>query len=160
MSEKKRIRPWMKKKVISIGPKASLREAAQLMVEKKVGTLPVVDKDGNLLGLTTIRALVRFFLPDFTILVQNVDFVKDFGAIADPSEEDIQKAEAMTVGEFMDEATSVEDHCSLARGLTVMFSHDIQDLPIVREGKLVGIASRVDIGRAFLDIWLTGEHEN
>jgi CBS domain-containing protein len=159
MSEKKRIRPWMKTKVISIRPKASLREAAQVMVDEKIGTLPVVDELGYLIGLTTMRAMVRFFLPDFTLLMQNVDFVKDFGAIGNPSAEDMQKAEAMTVSEFMSEATSVEDNCSLARALTIMFSHDIQDLPVVREGKLVGIASRVDIGRAFLDTWLKVAHE-
>jgi CBS domain-containing protein len=35
-----------------------------------------------------------------------------------------------------------------------MITHDILDLPVVRGGKLVGIASRVDIGRAFLESWL------
>jgi CBS domain-containing protein len=159
MSEKKLIRPWMKTKVFSINPQASLREAAQLMVDKKIGTLPVVDEQGYLLGLTTMRALVRFFLPDFTLLMQIVDFVKDFGAIGNPSQEDIEKADAMTVGQFMSEATSVEDNCSLARALTLMFSHDVLDLPVVREGKLVGIASRVDIGRAFLDSWLGEQHK-
>ena len=34
--------------------------------------------------------------------------------------------------------------------------HQLRDLLVVRGGRLVGIASRVDIGRAFLTKWLTG----
>ena len=47
----------------------------------------------------------------------------------------------------------VEDTCELIRALSVMEKHNLGDLLVVKEGKLVGIASRVDIGRAFLISW-------
>jgi len=145
---------WMKKDIVTVHPEAKLIEAARILADKKVGTLPVVDKDGHLVGITGMRAIGRFFLPDFINVVQDVDFVHDFGAIDDPSPEDIRKAATITVREYMDEPVSVEDDCTLSRALALMLSHDLLDLPVVRAGKLVGIASRVDIGRAFLESWL------
>lgn len=147
---------WMKKDVVSIHPEASLIEAARLLADKKVGTLPVVDEKGQLVGLTSMRAIVRTFLPDFINVVKDLDFVHDFGAIDDPAPEDIRKAGKTKVGETMDEAVSVEDDCSLMRALAIILSHDLLDLPVVKNGKLVGIASRVDLGRAFIEGWLDG----
>jgi len=145
---------WMKHRVVSIGPKASLLDAAKLLAKEKVGTLPVVDDKGHLVGLTNMRKVVRFFLPDFINVVEDVDFVRDFGAIDIPSPVDIKKSASISVSETMDEAVSVEESASLMRALALMVTHDIQDVPVVRNGKLVGIASRVDVGRAFLEGWL------
>ncbi|MEX2143498.1 MAG: CBS domain-containing protein [Anaerolineales bacterium] len=144
----------MKSNVVSIGPDATLLDAARLLAQKKVGTLPVVDKTGKLIGLSSMRKIVRFFLPDFINVLEDVDFVNDFGAIDIPSQIDIKKAEKISVREMMDEPESAEKDSSLMRALALMVTHDLQDLPITDEGMLVGIASRVDIGRAFLLSWL------
>ena len=145
---------WMKPRVVSIGPTASLLDAAKLLAKEKIGTLPVVDRKGKLVGITSMRKVVRYFLPDFINVVEDVDFVRDFGAIDIPSPVDIKKSATVTVAEIMDEPVSVEDSASLMRALALMVTHDIQDVPVVRNGKLVGIASRVDVGRAFLEGWL------
>jgi CBS domain-containing protein len=41
----------------------------------------------------------------------------------------------------------------------MMTKHDIQDLPVCKDGVLVGIASRVDILRGLLSIWLTDQDD-
>ena len=64
-------------------------------------------------------------------------------------------AESLSVADVMEEPISVENDCELMRALSFMHKYKIQDLPVVEDGKLVGIASRVDIGRAFLSNWLT-----
>ncbi len=145
---------WMKHNVVSISKEATLIDAARLVADKRVGTLPVVDEKGHLIGLINLRKIVRFFLPDFINVVEDVGFVRDFGAIDIPSPVDIKKGAHITVAEYMEEAISVEEDDSLMRALALMITHDIQDLPVVRAGKLVGIASRVDIGRAFVLTWL------
>lgn len=144
----------MKHRVVSIGPDASLMDAAKLMYKENVGTLPVVDDKGHLVGITNMRKVIRFFLPDFINVVEDVDFVRDFGAIDIPSPVDIKKSHQIKIADYMDEAVSVEEDASLMRGLALMITHDLQDVPVVRNGKLVGIVSRVDIGRAFLHTWL------
>ncbi len=150
----KKIGSWMKHRVVFISPQASLMDAAQLMYKENVGTLPVVDEKGHLLGITNMRKVVRFFLPDFVNVVKDVDFVHDFGAIDIPSPVDIKKSHQIKMADYMDEAVSVEEDASLMRGMALMITHDLQDLPVVSKGKLVGIVSRVDIGRAFLHTWL------
>lgn len=154
MDEKKMIKDWMKKKVISIHQEVLVKEAANLMMEKRIGTLPVVDEDYVLLGITTMQDVIKIFLPNFVELVSNVDFIKDFGALKTPSTGTLSEVGNLTVADIMiDPPVSVETDCGLMRALSVMHKHDLQDLPVTREGVLVGLASRVDIGRGFLSAW-------
>lgn len=147
----------MKRKVIYGHPRMTVREAALLMAENNVGTLPVVDKAMVLVGVTTMRAVIQIFLPDFVALLTNIKFVKDYGDLGTPSRADIERADSLTVADIMEEPVSVEIDCTLVRALSFMDKYRIRDLPVVQAGKLVGIASRVDIGRAFLSTWLTAQ---
>lgn len=53
------VREAMTSEVLSTGPDALLREAAETMLKRQIGCLPVVDADGNLVGLLTETDLVR-----------------------------------------------------------------------------------------------------
>jgi CBS domain-containing protein len=144
----------MKVRVIFGTPEMTIKEAAILMANNNVGTLPLVDRDSNLVGVTTMRAIIEIFLPDFVSLVANITFVKDYGEWGSPTLESVQRAERMVIGDIMEKPISVDDDCTLIRALSVMHKYRIRDLPVIKNGKLVGIASRVDIGRAFLSSWL------
>lgn len=146
---------WMKRNVVSIKPNATLLKAAQLLAEKKVGTLPVVDANGSLVGVTTLRGVLQYFMPDFIKLIEDIDFVHDFGALEMPMQEDILSASEITVQEMMAPPISIEVDCKLMRAVSLFSKHDVIDLPVVdSENKLVGIVSRVDVGRAFIEAWL------
>ena len=147
----------MKRRVVVGHPAMTVREAALLMAANNVGTLPVVDEASQLIGVTTMQAIIRIFLPDFIDLLSNIDFVKDYGDLGTPSQEDIRQAESLMVADIMEKPVSVEIDCTLIRALSFMDKYRIPDLPVVEQGKLVGIASRVDIGRAFLSTWLTSQ---
>jgi CBS domain-containing protein len=149
----------MKRKVIFGHPDMTVKEAALLMAQHNVGTLPVVDVASVLVGVTTMRDVVQIFLPTFVPLLSNIRFVKDYGDLGTPSREDIDRAESLLVADIMEEPVSVEIDCTLIRALSFMEKHKIRDLPVVKEGKLVGIASRVDIGRAFLSTWLAAQDD-
>ncbi|MDH3944767.1 MAG: CBS domain-containing protein [Anaerolineae bacterium] len=151
MTYKTKIGDWMKPRVISIQSDANVKEAAQLMVDNKVGTLPVLDEQGKLVGELSIADVVDLLLPDFVSLVENIDFVKDFGAFKIRSHADEERAEATPVTELMEDAVSVEADCSLVRGLSIMRKHNLRDVPVIRDDQLVGLASWVDLGRAFLE---------
>ena len=155
MSKELRIGAWMKRHVVTVHASASIREVAALLVARKVGTLPVVDEAGILIGILPITDIIHIFLPDAVSLIDDIDFVKDFGAIEKPSKRTLNQAETLAVFDIMKEPVSVDEECSMLRALSMMEKHDLQDLPIVTEGgHLVGIASRVDIGRALLTNWL------
>lgn len=144
----------MKQEVIFGYPQMTVREAAALMAVNNVGTLPVVNASSELVGVTTMREVIQIFLPDFVFLLSRIQFVKDYGDLGTPSEGSVQRAARLLVGDIMEDAVSVEPDCTLIRALSIMEKYGIADLPVVGDGKLVGLASRVDIGRAFLSTWL------
>ncbi len=51
----KKVRDFLKKEPITVSPETSLREAARLMKEHGIGFLPVVDEEGNLVGVLSER---------------------------------------------------------------------------------------------------------
>ena len=104
-----------------------------------------------------MRDVIQIFLPDFVALLSNIKFVTDYGDLDTPTREDIKKADSLRVADIMEAPVSVEDDSTLIRALSIMEKNRIRDLPVVSEGKLVGIASRVDIGRAFLSTWLAAQ---
>jgi CBS domain-containing protein len=49
----------MTRDVITVGPDASMREAASLMLDRRISGLPVLDKDGKLIGIISEGDFVR-----------------------------------------------------------------------------------------------------
>lgn len=155
----KNIGQSMKYEVISISVSDSIREAAALFVEEHIGTLPVVDGDGKLVGILHIRDLLELVMPSFVRLMEDFEFVRGdfsvFETLLPLPEEDIQPASSV-----MDPPVSVKVGSGLLRAFAIMNSHDLYDLPVVDDdGRLVGIASRVDIGTALLAGWRSAAAE-
>lgn len=148
-----KIRDCMKRKVIAIGAGESLGQVARLLVQHHIGTLPVVDEQNRLVGLLQLRNLLTLVTPDFVSLMGDFDFVHDFGAVEErlPSPEQVN----MPVAKLMQAPIFVDEDSGLLRAFSVLNRYGLSDLPVVdKEGKLIGIASRVDIGVALLRGWL------
>ncbi len=160
MKRQRKIRDCMKQNVFFVKPDTTVIEAATVVVERRVGTLPVVDDAGVLIGVTSIKDIIHIFLPDFVSLLSDIDFVKDYGALASPSSERLEMVKGLSVTDIMEEPVAIEDDSSLLKALSIMDKHGLRDLPVLKEGILMGIASRVDIGRAFLIDWQIVQAEN
>lgn len=146
------IEQCMKRNVISIPAQATVREAAGVFVKNHVGMLPVVDKSGKPLGVVGLRDLLSLELPAFVNLIADVDYVHDFGAVEDtrPSATALNKS----IKSLMKEVFTVEEDCGLLRAYALMLQHNLHDILVVaKDGKLAGIASRVDIGISILKSW-------
>ena len=131
-------------------------QAAALIVERHVGLLPVVDEHERLIGVVRLHDLMSLELPDFVNLFPEVDFVHDFGAVETTRPEpELLQRQATTL---MEPAISAEEDCGLLRAYALMLHHSLLDLPVVTsDQKLVGLASRVDIGVAILSTWQTSD---
>jgi len=149
----KNIGQSMKHEVISISVSATIREAAALFVEEHIGTLPVVDTDEKLVGILHIRDLLELVMPSFIGLVEDFDFVRGDFSVFETLQPSPEAAEQPS-SSIMDPPVSVKAHSGLLRAFAIMNSHDLYDLPVVDDdGRLVGIASRVDAGTALLAGW-------
>src|ERR1700752_824113 len=51
-----RVRQWMTESVVTIEPETEIKDAAKMMFEKNFRHLPVVNKDGRLMGISRLRA--------------------------------------------------------------------------------------------------------
>ncbi len=142
----------MKREVITIDLSATLREAAALFVAHHVGMLPVVDKDRRPVGVLRLQDLLGLVLPDFLELIQDFDFVHDFGVAE--SQQPSAELLSRSVKDAMENTVSAPETCGLLRAFAILLRRDLNDLPIVGpDGRLVGLASRVDIATALLSQW-------
>jgi CBS domain-containing protein len=142
----------MKTKIVTTLSTATVADAANLFWIHHIGMLPVVDDDGYLVGILHLRNLLDLIMPVFVDLIEDFDYVGDFGAIEskEPAREELN----LPISKVMEAPTYVEEDSGLIRAFAFIHKHDLLDLPVVNEnGKLVGLASRVDIGRALLASW-------
>jgi CBS domain-containing protein len=142
----------MKRNVIFIQASATIREAAAIFVKHHIGLLPVVNEDNTPVGIVSLRDLLSLELPDFVNFIADLDFVHDFGAVETtrPPAEVLDRP----IETLIKPVIPVEETAGLLRAYALMLQHDLHDIPVVsREGKLVGIASRVDLGTAILSGW-------
>ena len=59
-----RVSEVMSKNVVTINPDATIEEAAQVMIDKKVGCLPVVKEKDKLIGLITETDVLQYFVDE------------------------------------------------------------------------------------------------
>jgi len=145
----------MKRDVVAIPATATIDEAVRLLVARHVGLLPILDEKRRPVGVLGLRDLLTLALPAFVDLVEDVNFVLDFGAaeLTRPAPEVL----ARPVTTLMRPPTTIEEDCGLLRAYALMRQRDLHDLPVVAaDGTLVGIVSRVDIATAVLASWQAG----
>jgi CBS domain-containing protein len=117
----KNVRDAMTQDPRSIGQSASVAEAARLMREEDIGSLPITD-DEKLVGMITDR--------DITTRV-----VAEAGDPRKTSVGDVSSRDLI----------SVEANNDLEEALRLMARHQVRRLPVVENGRLVGIVAQADI---------------
>ncbi|HEX5178239.1 MAG TPA: CBS domain-containing protein [Gemmatimonadaceae bacterium] len=127
-------------------PEVVLRDAAREMVRAGVGGLPVVDADGMLVGMLSERELMRHMLV-------NAAF---FGGGRGAHGESVRHAGGAdhtrrTVRDVMTrQVLCVSPDQPLAEVASVMSNKDVERVPVVRDGRLVGFLTRGDIVRKLI----------
>jgi CBS domain-containing protein len=136
--------------VVTVSPDLTLAEAADVLSEKGIGAVPVVDGTGALVGLLRDEDLLiseaRLHLPTTIAILPGIEFTLP-GQIKRYDEE-LKKAASSTVGDVMErDFKSVAPSGSVEDVATLMHEHDVTHVPVVDGGKVVGIVARGDIVR-------------
>ncbi|MBW3626010.1 MAG: CBS domain-containing protein [Actinobacteria bacterium] len=146
------VRQVMTTDVLTFSPDEKVQDATRRLIERGVDGGPVVDDEGRLVGM----------LSSGDLLVQETKLhyptvISLFGAYLElPSshrrfEEDLRRAVGATVGDVMhDEPVSCAEDDTLERAATLMHDYEVSRLPVVSDGKVVGIVARGDILRAVM----------
>ena len=136
----------MTRSVITVAPDATVLDAANLMLRHHVSGLPVVDTTGKLVGIVSEGDFIR----RSEIGTQKkrgrwLKFLLGAGAVATDyvRENGRRVSEVMTV-----DPITVTEETPLDQIVSSMERNGVKRLPVMRDGKLVGIVSRANLLQA------------
>jgi acetoin utilization protein AcuB len=135
---------WMTRDIVTVGPGTAITEAAELMALKRIRRLPVVESPAagqKLVGIVSAKDILHAFPPD----------VNPFAALGPAA-----RPNAATIAAIMSRylhTTTPDAPIEEAAGL--MAGKKIGSLPVVRDGRLVGLITESDIFRAFVSFFAT-----
>jgi CBS domain-containing protein len=145
-------RDIMTGEVVSVGLDTPTREIARLLLDKGISAVPVIDADGAPVGMVgegelfardeAARATGRAWWLEMLAKDEtpSSEFLGRLRA-ADRKAKDVMTAPVVTVGED----TEIREVARL------LATQDIRRVPVVRDGRVVGIVSRGDLLRALAD---------
>jgi CBS domain-containing protein len=124
-----KVEALMNRDVVTVPPDASLKDIAAALVDHRITGLPVCDSAGHVLGVVSAGDLL----------------FKEQG-----SDGTGNKAKARTAREAMSApAVVIEPQRPVSAAARLMLERHVTRLPVVRQGRLVGIVTRTDLIRAF-----------
>jgi len=138
----------MTRDVAVVHPETSLRDAVKIMAERRISGMPVVDDEGTVVGVMSEGDLVRWHEGYTERQARWLDVLAE-GADLSPVflngilEQHRKVKSVMTTGvKTVAEDTSARD---IAR---LMYANNIKRVPVMCDGKLIGIVARSDLVRA------------
>ncbi len=133
------VQNWMTTDVVSVGPDTSLLKVGKLMKDHHIRRIPVVDENGQVIGIISDRD-VRDASPS---KATTLDMYEMHYLLAELKAKNIMTAKPITV-----KPTDTVEQAAL-----IMLDNKVGGLPVVDDsGKIVGIISDHDVFKALVDI--------
>lgn len=130
------VQDWMNENAIVVSPEASLADAYTLMVENEVRRLPVVDRE--LIGIITYSDILRH-------VPVSVDEADEATRVL---------LTQRTVREVMTYSPmTINPSATIQEAAERMLEYQVSGLPVVRNGKVVGMITESDIFRLVVESW-------
>jgi len=142
-------RDIMTTNIHTVTAEMSIDDLARAFVEKKVSTLPVVDAAGTLVGVVSATDLIEqdkpLHIPTVVAIFDMVIYLESEKNFRD----EVEKMTARTVGEiFNRDVITCPPGMEVAALAALMTEKKVHLLPVVEDGKLIGVVGRHDILRS------------
>jgi CBS domain-containing protein len=112
--------------LVTVRPNASIEEAIEILLNQRISGLPVTDEDGRLVGVIT----------EFALLAVTYD----------------KRVKNHTVSQHMTrEVITVDTNDPVGRIADLCIVHRVRRVPVMQDGKLIGIIARRDVLRALVE---------
>lgn len=136
--------------VVTVGPNDDVSKAVQLLVDHDISALPVVDKEQRVIGILSEADLIhREKLGTERHRAWWLEAIIPASVLA----LDYSKSHGRKVVEVMTEnVISANEETPLSEIANLLEKHHIKRIPILREGKLVGIVSRSNLIQALASV--------
>jgi CBS domain-containing protein len=139
----------MTRRFLTITPEMSVEDLARLLLREHVAGAVVVDKKGKLLGVVTEGDLIakekNLHLPTVVSIFDAVVYLDS----SDHFKDELKKMVATRVEDiYTREPVTIGPDSTLADAATIMAEKRIHYLPVMQDGNIDGIVSRLEILRA------------
>ena len=139
----------MTTKVITAAPDDTVARVARLLATHHISAVPVCDAEGRVVGMLSEGDLMRPFSTEtekrrawwLRMLAEGTELAPEF---LDYVRQDQRRARDLMVTPVI----TAEEQTPAREIADLMMQHHIKRVPIVRDGKLVGIVARADLVRA------------
>jgi CBS domain-containing protein len=134
----------MSRDVVTVTAETPLKEVAALLSRHRISGVPVCDADQHVLGVVSEADILR---------KEEGRALSTTGLLSwlfERDDESLDKVSARTAGEAMTSpAITIEPGRPVSEAAKLMLERQVNRLPVVLEGKLLGIVTRADLVRAF-----------
>ncbi len=141
----------MTKDVVAVKKETSIRELAEIFTARKISCAPVVNDQGDLIGIVTETDLVE---QDKSLHIPTVVSLFDWVIYLESDkkfEKELKKMTGQTVGDiYTTEVETVAPSTPVSAVADIMSSRKIHAIPVVEGKKVVGIIARIDMIRTMI----------
>ena len=132
----------MTKDVVTVGPLSTVMQIAERLLEHRISGVPVVDAENHVIGVITEEDLLRLPMkhhaPAWWLHLLSDEFSLTPG--------ELSRVRSITARQVMAEnVETISEDTPLPVIAAKLLDHRVKRLPVVRNGKLVGIVSRADL---------------
>ncbi|MBI4798854.1 MAG: CBS domain-containing protein [Desulfarculus sp.] len=136
---------------LTVTPQTGITAAAQLLLDKRINGLPVVDASGRLLGILCQSDLIaeqkKLPIPSFFTLLDGLIPLTSLKHM----EREVEKIVAATVASAMTpDPVTIGPETTIEEVAALMVDKNFHTLPVVEGGRLVGVVGKEDVLRTLL----------
>lgn len=143
-----RAKDIMTRDVVTVPPETPLSALAQLLSDRGISAVPVVEPDGQLAGIVTEADLIRRLA---AVLQPKGGWLSGMLFRSSAMADDYARLHGRTAGDMMTtKLVTAQEGNTVEQAAKLMEEHHIKRLPVLRDGRLVGVISRADLLRAVL----------
>jgi acetoin utilization protein AcuB len=138
------IKERMSRPVITTRPDTPIMDALNLMQQEQIRRLPVVDKRGRMVGIVAKEDLLHAAPSDVSSLsVWEMNYM----------------VSKITVDRVMTkDVTTIDEDTPLEEAARIMADNKVGGLPVMHDGKIVGMITETDLFKIFLEMLGAREH--
>ena len=144
----------MNRDVVTVRPETEITAAARILLERKINGVPVVNDKGAVVGILCQSDLIvqqkKMPIPSLFTFLDGLIALTSMKQL----EKEVRKIAATVVADAMTpDPVTVKPDTSIETVAALMVDNSFHTLPVVEEGRLVGIIGKADVLRT-----LTGEN--
>jgi CBS domain-containing protein len=140
----------MTSKVITIGPTASVRDVADLMLGSHISAVPVIDEKGRLLGIVSEGDLLRRV--ETATERRRSWWLELFSSNESLAAEFVKMHARKVTDVMMPNVITADPDTPISEIASILEKNKIKRVPIMRDGRVVGIVSRANLVQALASV--------